>query len=596
MAKITLSSILSGFNLSKINANFQAIQDVLNNKVLFRDNPVGEPNTVQQDIDMNGKNLLNVGTLGVSQSFQVNGLDLATQVQNAANSATASANSATQSANSATSSATSLDSFKKQYQGRSASAPTTRYDGSTLQVGDLYFNTTLNAMQVYGNSGWVAAGSSVNGTSKRATYTYSSGAPTFTVNGGYDAGYVDVYLNGYKLVRTSDFDDTSGSTITINRTLIAGDIVDIVAYGTFNIANVYTKSESDAYRASIYSRIGDTMSVGYRNRIHNGNHKINQRNLTSSSTNGAFLSDRWSATISVASATPVLTSTTSSSVSRGGGGHIQISSGSTIKSSLAASDLLFIRQGIEGYNIADLLWGSSSAKTVTISFRAVASANTTIAVSLRNGATNRSYVSPVAITTTNDTYSITVPGDQAVGWTVDNSAGINLQFCVAAGSTYTTATANTWQAGNYVSHSSCSNIMDTANRTVTITDVQFEAGNYATPFEIVDYGDMLRRCQRYLPAVEAATYLAGYVSSSTAAYIVAPLSVPTRVSPTGLSTTISGALYNSSGSAISLVTLPFGSSSPSAVIMFPTVASGLVAGNGTLMKNDNKILFTGCEL
>lgn len=58
--KITLDSVASGYDLSKINANFQAIQAEFQTKVLYRDNPVGEPNKVVTDIDMDGKKILNL--------------------------------------------------------------------------------------------------------------------------------------------------------------------------------------------------------------------------------------------------------------------------------------------------------------------------------------------------------------------------------------------------------------------------------------------------------------------------------------------------------------------------------------------------------
>lgn len=62
MAKITLSSILSGFaSLTKLNSNFQEIAAVLNDKVLFRFNPSGEPNQMENALDMNGYYILNQG-------------------------------------------------------------------------------------------------------------------------------------------------------------------------------------------------------------------------------------------------------------------------------------------------------------------------------------------------------------------------------------------------------------------------------------------------------------------------------------------------------------------------------------------------------
>lgn len=58
--KLSLNTILSGYNLSKINQNFQSIVTELQNKVLYRDNPVGEPNSMQNDLDMNSNHILNL--------------------------------------------------------------------------------------------------------------------------------------------------------------------------------------------------------------------------------------------------------------------------------------------------------------------------------------------------------------------------------------------------------------------------------------------------------------------------------------------------------------------------------------------------------
>lgn len=62
MAKIVLDPITSGYNLTKLNENFQAIADELNDKVLYRDNPEGEDNSLQTDTDFNSKRLLNLPT------------------------------------------------------------------------------------------------------------------------------------------------------------------------------------------------------------------------------------------------------------------------------------------------------------------------------------------------------------------------------------------------------------------------------------------------------------------------------------------------------------------------------------------------------
>jgi hypothetical protein len=161
----------------------------------------------------------------------------------AASSATAAASSATGAASSATSAAASFDSFDDRYLGAKSSAPSTDNDGDALQVGTLYFNTTTNSMQVYGGSGFTAAGSSVNGTSSRNTYTATAGQTSFAAT--YDSGFVDVYLNGVKLLAGTDFTATNGTSVVLASGAAVNDIVDIVAYGTFTLATHYTKTETD---------------------------------------------------------------------------------------------------------------------------------------------------------------------------------------------------------------------------------------------------------------------------------------------------------------------------------------------------------------
>jgi hypothetical protein len=169
----------------------------------------------------------------------------ATSATNAATSATNSGNSATASATSATNAANSYDAFDDRYLGAKSSAPTVDNDGDALITGALYFNTTSNIMFVRsGSGGWQAAGSSVNGTSGRNTYTATSGQTTFSAT--YDVGYVDVFLNGVKLLVGTDVVATSGSTVVLSTGATVGDIVDIVGYGTFQLADHYSKTASDA--------------------------------------------------------------------------------------------------------------------------------------------------------------------------------------------------------------------------------------------------------------------------------------------------------------------------------------------------------------
>jgi len=169
-----------------------------------------------------------------------------TSATNAATSETNAATSATSAATSATDAAASYDSFDDRYLGPKATAPTLDNDGDALLTGALYFDTSSNAMKVYGSSGWQNAGSSVNGTSDRFQYSFSSSTTTVTgtdSNGNtlvYDPPYVDVYLNGIKMVNGTDVTVTSGNSVVFAVAIGTSgtDTVDIIAYGTFNVATI----------------------------------------------------------------------------------------------------------------------------------------------------------------------------------------------------------------------------------------------------------------------------------------------------------------------------------------------------------------------
>ena len=164
----------------------------------------------------------------------------ATTATNAANSIGTAVSDAQTAANAA---ATSYDNFDDRYLGAKSSAPTVDNDGDALVTGALYFNSTSDKMFVRTSSGgWTAAGSAVNGTTNRNSYTATANQTSFA--SVYDVGYVDVYLNGLKLM-PADFTATDGANVVLASGAALGDTVDIVGYGAFSLSNFYTKTESD---------------------------------------------------------------------------------------------------------------------------------------------------------------------------------------------------------------------------------------------------------------------------------------------------------------------------------------------------------------
>ena len=126
-----------------------------------------------------------------------------------------------------------------------ASAP------SSPTLGDLWFDSANNVMKVYGSGGFVTAASAVNGTANRFKYTATASQTTFTGADdntnvlAYDAGFIDLFLNGIRLVNGTDFTATNGTSIVLTVGAALNDILEIVAYGTFELANFSISAAND---------------------------------------------------------------------------------------------------------------------------------------------------------------------------------------------------------------------------------------------------------------------------------------------------------------------------------------------------------------
>ena len=249
---------------------------------------------------------------------------------------------------------------------------------------------------------------------------------------------------------------------------------------------------------ALVGTINSSNDFGLKNRIINGAMVIDQRNAGASvsvSTSGVYVLDRWK---NRANGGGVFT-VQQSSTAPAGFNYSTIYTVTTADSSIAAADNYWIIQEIEGYNVADLGWGTANAQTVTISFWVRSSVTGTYTVALSNGTTyDRNYVSTYTINAANtfEYKTITIPGDTAGTWGKTNDGGITLVLNLGTGTDYQT-TANAWSAGFKHGTSSSTNLIATNGATFYITGVQLEKGTTATSFDYRSFGTELQLCQRY---------------------------------------------------------------------------------------------------
>ena len=337
---------------------------------------------------------------------------------------------------------------------------------------------------------------------------------------------------------------------------------------------------------SISNSVGSPF--GFKNRIINGAMVIDQRNAGASVTPAPtyqYTIDRWEFTVTQSSKLTTQQNAGSVTPPAGFTNYLGVTSSSAY--SVTATDRFNISQYIEGYNLADLAWGTANAKTITISAWVYSSLTGTFGgCVVAYGSSSQYYPFTYTISSANTwtQISVTVPGNTTTAIYTNNSVGVILQFGLGVGSTYS-GTAGAWSSTEYRSATGATSVVGTSGATFYITGVQLEKGSQATAFDYRDYGNELRLCQRYCYTIRGVYYTRRLtIGSSTNNMIWNPQHpVPMRTTPTLLtsnftSSTIEGFNYSTGAptGALTVIGMSEGDNYVAQVDM--TFASGISSG------------------
>jgi hypothetical protein len=237
---------------------------------------------------------------------------------------------------------------------------------------------------------------------------------------------------------------------------------------------------------------------GLKNRIINGDMVINQRGFTGAVGTYTYTLDRW---VSSNNTSSKYTISQSSIAPTGFSNSLLVTSSAA--TTVGSSDYYTISQNIEGFNFADLGFGTANAQTVTLSFWVRSSLTGTFGGSIGNYSVTRSYPFNYTISSANTwtKITVTIPGDTSGTWTGATNAGAaNVLFGLGVGSTYS-GTANAWTGSTIFVPTGSQSVVGTNGATWYVTGVQLERNTTATPFEWLPYSTELALCQRYYEVI-----------------------------------------------------------------------------------------------
>jgi hypothetical protein len=341
--------------------------------------------------------------------------------------------------------------------------------------------------------------------------------------------------------------------------------------------------------------------TGFKNRIINGAMVIDQRNAgasTAFTTAWKYYLDRWQGRLMSGTGSPTISQ--SLTAPEGFTYSLFITNGTG--AAPAAGETNTIQQVIEGFNTADLGWGTANAKSVTLSFWVRSSLTGTFGGALTNTST-RSYPFTYTISTANtwEYKTVTIAGDTSGTWLTTNGIGIQVYFDLGSGTTYQ-GTAGAWAGADYRAATGGTKIVSTTGATFYITGVQLEKGSTATSFDYRPYGTELMLCQRYCRTLGAdgggdAAQFSGVAYASNT--IIASYTFPTmRTSPIATITNptfldvVAGGLVQTTNNTLAFSEF----TSNSAQVAVTNSGTPFTLGHGAVVRNDGFIVVFSAEL
>jgi hypothetical protein len=298
-------------------------------------------------------------------------------------------------------------------------------------------------------------------------------------------------------------------------------------------ANLATaKSEIEAIQAQI-GTLSPYVFNGQRNRLLNGRMVLDTRNAGAAKVAAVgantFGADRWYGSSNVGGGTFTMQAITTGGPT-GFPGYTRLLT--TIPKVLVAADAHTFSQAVEGYHWADLLYGSASAITATLSFWVRASVAGNYAVCLSNTLGANTYIASytVSIANTWEYKTITIAGPTSGTWATLSTAGVGVRFDLGCGSTAQGPT-DIWAAAARLSYAGATSMISTNGATLDLTGVQLEPGSVATPWENRLIASEYQMTQRYFQAGAGARFDA--FVTNTAGYTTPVFFTPyMRATPT----------------------------------------------------------------